>query len=246
VFRDHFAQVADGYAAHRPTYPEALVDFLAGAAPRRRLAWDAGCGSGQLTSRLVERFDRIVATDASAAQLARAQPHPRIEYRLARAEASGLPDGAADLVVAAQAAHWFDLPAYHAEVRRVAAPGALVAQTVYNLVEVGGAIDAAVRRFYDDVLRPYWPPERRHVETDYRALAFPFTRVDTPTLEMRASWTLDHFIGYVRSWSGVRAMEKALGPGPTEALRTELAGLWGGAGATRPVRWPLTVRAGRI
>jgi hypothetical protein len=103
-----------------------------------------------------------------------------------------------------------------------------------------------VRRFYDDVLQPYWPPERRHVETDYRALDFPFSRVDTPEFEMRASWTLERFIGYVRSWSGVRAMEQALGLGPTNALRAEVGPLWGEPGASRDVRWPLTVRAGRI
>ena len=48
-FKDHFSEVAAAYAAHRPTYPPALVDLLARLAPARRLAWDAGCGSGQLS-----------------------------------------------------------------------------------------------------------------------------------------------------------------------------------------------------
>src|SRR5216117_700666 len=92
-FQDHFSDVAAAYAAHRPTYPAALVDFLAEVAPRRLLAWDAGCGSGQLALLLADRFERVIATDASAEQIARAAPHPRVEYALAPAEASGLPDG---------------------------------------------------------------------------------------------------------------------------------------------------------
>src|SRR5690606_34074924 len=93
-FPDHFSGHADEYAAHRPAYPPALVDYLAGRAPGRRLAWEAGCGSGQLSVPLAGRFQRVIATDASAEQLARAAPHPRVEYRRARAEASGLPDAA--------------------------------------------------------------------------------------------------------------------------------------------------------
>ena len=136
AFKDHFSSGADGYAAHRPAYPAALAEFLAGAAPRPDVAWDAGCGSGQLSVLLGDRFERVIATDGSAEQLAHAAPHPRVEYRRATAEASGLADASVDLAVSAQAAHWFDLPAYYAEVRRVARKGALVAQSVYNLVEV--------------------------------------------------------------------------------------------------------------
>jgi SAM-dependent methyltransferase len=246
AFKDHFSAAADTYAAHRPTYPAALADFLARAAPRPGLVWDAGCGSGQLSVLLAERFEQVIATDGSAKQLARAAPHPRVEYRRATAEASGLEEASVDLAVAAQAAHWFDLPAYYAEVRRVARQGAIVAQTVYNLVLVDSRVDLAVRRFYADKLGRFWPPERRHVESDYATLHFPFERVPVPTLEMTASWDLLHFIGYMRSWSGVVAMEKALGPQPLAALQRELEALWGPAGSSRVVRWPLTLRAGRI
>ena len=246
AFKDHFSGVAEGYAANRPTYPAALAAFLAQAAPRPGLAWDCGCGSGQLSVLLGDRFERVIATDGSAEQLARATPHPRVEYRRATAEASGLPDASVDVAVSAQAAHWFDLPAYYAEVRRVARKGAIVAQTVYNLVLVDDAIDEAVRRFYADKLGTYWPPERRHVEADYATLPFPFERVPAPRLEMTARWDLVHFIGYMRSWSGVASMEKALGLGPMTALQRELEQFWGPNGAAREVRWPLTVRVGRV
>jgi SAM-dependent methyltransferase len=245
-FKDHFSEAAEGYAAYRPSYPAALADFLAGAAPHPGLAWDCGCGSGQLSVLLADRFDRVVATDASAEQLARATPHPNVEYRQAREAASGLPDHCVELAVAAQAAHWFDLMAYYAEVRRVAGPRAVVALTVYNLAEVNDGVDRAIRRFYADVLGRYWPPERRHVEVNYASLPFPFEPIVAPPLEMRATWTLAHFIEYTRTWSAVIALEKAEGTGPIEELRRQLEPLWGIGGAARQVRWPLTVRAGRI
>src|SRR5262245_41642298 len=118
-FKDHFSAASAEYARARPGYPDALVDFLAKVAPRRDVVWDAGAGSGQLSLPLARKFARVIATDASAEQLERAPAHPKIEYRCARAEVSGLPDASVDLAATAQAAHWFDLPRYYEEVRRV-------------------------------------------------------------------------------------------------------------------------------
>src|SRR5262249_38727408 len=69
TFKDHFSGAASGYAAHRPVYPRAVAEALADRSPGRTLAWDAGCGSGQLSAVLGEVFERVVATDASAAQI---------------------------------------------------------------------------------------------------------------------------------------------------------------------------------
>jgi SAM-dependent methyltransferase len=118
MYADHFSAVAARYAAYRPHYPRALVDVL-GAGD---VAWDIGCGSGQLAVALAERFERVIATDLTQQQLDAAVPHPRVEYRRAPAEESGLADASVDLAVAAQAAHWFDWPRFIAEVGRVARP----------------------------------------------------------------------------------------------------------------------------
>lgn len=244
-FKDHFSQVAIAYAAHRPTYPSPLVDFLAGLAPARRLAWDAGCGSGQLAVLLANAFERVIATDASAEQIAQATAHPRVEYRRAAAEASELPDRVADLATAAQAAHWFDLPAYYAEVRRVARPGALVALISYGVVEAGADLDAVIRPFYHDVLGPYWPPERRHVDNGYRSLPFPFEQLEAPAFEIRREWRLEDLVGYIGTWSAVWALEQAAGRGSVATFRRELTGAWGPP-AVRTVRWPLALRVGRV
>jgi len=244
---DHFSRVADGYAAYRPAYPAALVDLLAELAPAHDVAWDAGCGSGQLSVGLAHRFTRVIATDVSAEQLARAARHPRVEYRRAGAEASGIPAATVDLAVAAQAAHWFDLPVYYAEVRRVSRPRAILALVSYGLIRIAPEIDAVIDAFYE-TLGPHWPPERRHVESGYRSLPFPFGEQPTPPLEMRETWTLAHVLGYVRTWSALRGTEgeQQGGRALLEDFSRELARVWGAAGARRPVRWELALRVGRI
>ena len=244
-FKDHFSQVAGAYAAHRPSYPVALVDFLAQRVPARRLAWDCGCGSGQLSVLLAGPFERVVATDASAEQIARAAAHPKVEYRCAPAGASGLQPGSADLATAAQAAHWFDLPAYYAEVRRVVRSGGLVALISYGVVSTGPDLDAVIRPFYEKVLGAYWPPERRHVDEGYRSLPFPFAELETPPFEIRLDWRLEELVGYVGTWSAVWALERAQGRGPLTSFTRDLTAAWGPAAAVRTVRWPLALRVGR-
>src|SRR2546422_4348362 len=108
-FRDHFSGVAAAYAAFRPQYPAELFAALADAAPRRGTAWDCATGNGQAALGLAPHFERVIATDGSAAQLAAAQPHPRVRYLGALAEIAPLAAGCIDLVVTAQSLHWFDI-----------------------------------------------------------------------------------------------------------------------------------------
>ena len=232
------------YAEYRPSYPPVLVDYLAELAPRQGIAWEAGCGSGQFSVPLASRFDRVIATDASAEQIRHASPHSKVEYVVARAEACGLPDATADLAVAAQAAHWFDLDGYYAEVRRVAKPDGIVALVTYGRTVVDDAVDPIVDRFYADTLQSYWAPARRHVEAGYRSLPFPFAEIEAPRFEMVAEWTLEELVGYVETWSATRSLLRAEGESKVRAFREELQGAWRGA-AVRTIRWPVSLRVGR-
>jgi SAM-dependent methyltransferase len=238
--------VASAYAAHRPTYPPAVVDYLADQLTRREVAWDAGCGSGQLSTLLPARFARVIATDPSADQIAQAHAHPGVEYRQASAEASGLESGSVDLAVAAQAAHWFDLPRYYAEVRRVVRPGSLVALLAYGVVHVDRDLTAIVDRFYWQTLAGFWPQERTIVEQGYRSLPFPFPELQAPAFAMTATWSLAQLLGYVRTWSAVQAIEREHGGEAYPGFARALSAAWGEPDTRRAVRWDLALRLGRV
>jgi ubiquinone/menaquinone biosynthesis C-methylase UbiE len=242
-FADHFSSVAAKYAAYRPVYPLALVDLLADQSPGG-VAWDIGCGSGQLSTALAERFTHVIATDPAQAQLDAASPHPRVEYRCAPAEASGLPADSVDLAVAAQAAHWFDWPRFLAEVERVARRGALVALVSYGNMVVDGDAGAELARYYVDDAGPYWPPERAHVENGYRDLTMPWPAVTAPPIHMVARWTRDEVVGYVSTWSATAKLVAKVGPAPFEAMAARLAEVWP-ENEPRVVRWPLVVKLAR-
>lgn len=242
-WKDHFSHASDDYRRWRPGYPPAMFGWLASIAPSRSLAWDCATGNGQAAIELAACFDRVLATDASAAQIAEAEARPNVEYRVAPAEQSPLGDASADLVTVAQALHWFDVDRFHAEVRRVLRPGGIVAEWGYGLALIEPAIDAALLSFSAVTVGPYWPPERALVEAAYVDLAFPFTPIEAPAFAMTATWDLDRFVAYVGTWSAVAGYRRALGRDPLPELRAELAPLWGDA--RREIRWPLVLRTGR-
>ncbi|MBU3029842.1 class I SAM-dependent methyltransferase [Paracoccus marinaquae] len=232
------------YAQFRPTYPADLAPWLAGLAPDRGLAVDVGCGNGQLTTRLAAHFDRVTGIDPSADQLANAAGDARIDYLCAPAERLPLPDGCASLITAAQAAHWFDLPAFYAEARRIAKPGAVIALISYGVLELASEpLHQRFIRFYRDEIGPYWPPERGLVDSGYAGIAFPFDELDAPALAIRLNWDFDAFLGYLSTWSSLRKAQEAGRPDIAEAFIQDLSGLW-----TQPVAvtWPINMRVGRI
>ena len=245
AFKDHFSRLAAAYASFRPHYPRALFEFLAGCCPRRELAWDCACGSGQATIDLAQHFNAVLATDASAAQIAAALARANVRYRVADATASGLPSDSTDLVSVAQALHWFDLEPFYAEARRVLRSGGVLAAWSYGVLHVAGEeIERCVQHFYWDTVGAYWPPERRLVEEGYRSLPFAFAEMTAPSFEMQEDWSLPQLIGYVRSWSAsARYLEKNA-VDPAAVLEAQLAAVWGNADELRRVRWPLSLRMG--
>jgi SAM-dependent methyltransferase len=244
AFKDHFSARAAGYAKFRPTYPDSLFDWLARLAPGRALAWDAGTGNGQAARALAGRFDRVLATDASEQQIAHAEPRAGVTFRVGPAHESGLDAATCDLVTAAQALHWFDIPAFFAEAARVLRPRGALAVWTYGQPSLDDpACDAVLQRYVHEV-EPYWPPERALVETGYRTVAFPFEEIEPPALELELWSTVDAFAGYVRTWSATEHYGKALGRDPVAPVEAELRRLWP-AGEPRRARWRLSVRAGR-
>ena len=242
-FKDHFSKQAADYATFRPSYPQELFNYLGTSTPSRQLAWDCATGNGQAAVGLATVFDRVIATDASKKQIANAQPHERVEYRVAPAENSGIQSGAIDLIMVAQALHWFDLDRFYAEARRVMKPHSVLAASAYNLLHIERAIDDIVNRYYYQVVGSFWPPERELVE-QFGDLPFPFDEIDPPKFEMTASWDLDHLLGYLRTWSSTQRFIAAKGSDPIEQIKDDLRDAWGDPQRIRNVIWPLVLRVG--
>ncbi|MBJ6724913.1 class I SAM-dependent methyltransferase [Geomesophilobacter sediminis] len=245
-FKDHFSQVSAGYRSFRPSYPDALFQWLAGLAPGRDSALDCGCGTGQAALALARHFAAVVAVDPSAEQIANAVPDPKVTYRVAPAEATGVAPQSQDLVIAAQALHWFDLERFYPEVRRVARPEGIFAAFSYGLMTVDRAVDRVVGELYYDILGGFWPPERCHVDEGYRSLPFPFREIEAPPFAMSARWEFPHLMGYLATWSAVKEYQARVGADPLAKVRSALEAAWSEGAETKDVFWPLVIRAGSV
>lgn len=218
------------------------MQFLADCCEKRKLAWDCATGNGQTAVALTAYFDRIIATDASEAQIRSATSHPRIDYRVARAERSALDPRSVDLITVSQALHWFDIDRFFDEVMRVLVPGGVFSAWSYGLCAVDPAIDAHILELYrrmDD----YWPPERRLVEDRYRSIELPMPAIAVPGFEMTANWKVDAMLGYLRTWSACQHCLREVGTDPVDTIEEALRRLWGAE--AREVRWPLALKVGR-
>jgi SAM-dependent methyltransferase len=245
-FKDHFSSHASAYATARPHYPAALFDWLAQQCATRALAWDAGCGNGQASRALAAHFDQVYASDPSAEQIAAAEPLANVRYVVEPAEQCGLDDGCADLVAVAQAMHWFDVPRFQAEARRVLKPGGLFAAWTYAQSRVTAAVDVPFDRLHDELLEDWWPDGRQHVIASYRTLPFAFDRITgVPSFAMRCDWTLPQYLAYLRSWSACQRYLRATGNDAVALILAELSAAWGDPQTLRAVSWPLTLHVGR-
>lgn len=242
-----FRHQAAEYAEFRPDYPTELFAYAASLVERHQLAWDCGTGNGQAAVGLAGHFASVIATDVSNEQLAHARAHPRIDYRIAPAEASGLADHSVDLVISCQALHWFDRPKFFAEVKRVLVPGGALVVTVYGDAHISDnePCDAMLQKFNKGDMGEYWPADRCLVDELYASVEFPFPLQPAPPLTLERQWTLPQLAGYLRSWSSVARYIERHGGDPVAAVEEQMQACWGGPQQQRLIRWPFRIFAGR-
>ena len=167
-------------------------------------------------------------------------------YAAAAAERAPLRAESVDLVAVAQALHWFDFGAFFAEAARVARPGAVLAAWCYGNCQVTPDFDRAYLRFYSEIVGPYWPPERVHVEAGYASIPMPFPSLPSPGFAMESAWNLPAMFAYLGTWSAAQYYRKATGKDALDLVREEMAAAWGDPGRLRTVTWPLSLKLGRI
>lgn len=240
--QDHFSSIAPQYAVGRIGYPEDLYRFLGAQCQEHGLAWDCATGSGQAALDLARMFTRVIATDISEGLLALAPLHPRISYRAAAAEKSGIESDSVDLVTVAQALHWFDLTDFWAEVMRVLKHGSVLAFWGYQWPVVAPAVDHVLEDFRA-VISSSWPERSRILHGGYTSICPPFEEISSPSFEASAQWELDDYLAHLRSWSATRYYCERSGEDITKRFQPAFAGVW--RGGRVPVKWPLILRSFR-
>ncbi len=245
-FKDYFSGASEDYALYRPHYPAELFTYLASLTGCHETAWDCATGTGQTAQNLSSLYQTVIATDASQTQLAQARhllaEIENINFKIARAENTGIASNSVDLVTVSQALHWFDLEGFSAEVDRVLKPGGVLAVWAYDLMAITPAIDDVVAYLYHTVLDGYWPVERKMIENGYRDIKFPFKEIQSPVFNMQQQWDLSQLTGYLHTWSSVR---KQLQTTDDDLVKTELrniSALWGAAEKPQTITWPLVLR----
>lgn len=241
---DRFSTQAELYARYRIDYPPELYELVLACTPRRQRAWDCATGNGQVAAVLAGYFQQVEATDLSAAQLTQAVPQGNVRYQVSVAEQSPFAPASFDLITVGQALHWFDAAAFHQEVRRVARPGATVAEWGYGLVQAGEELDPLIQQFYARTMGPYWDQNRSHIDDEYARLPFPFEAVQHARFGVRRQWSAAWFLNYLRTWSSVVNYEKQHHTDPVLLIADELTARWGAQ--EREVRFPVFLRLGTV
>ncbi len=243
--KDNFSRQSGGYARYRPRYPENLFKFLADAVTSKKTAWDAGTGNGQTAAELARFFEQVIATDISTRQLEHAFRADNISYRNEPAEKTSIAGGSVDLVTVSQALHWFKFEEFYAEVRRVAAPGAIFAAWTYTRLACDPKVEDLITHFHFDILKDYWDPERKYVDDGYRTIPFPFKKITAPDFQIRTTWSLQDLEGYINTWSAVQKFIAAEGKNPVPGLVARISRYWAND-ETGEIIFPVHLKMGYI
>jgi SAM-dependent methyltransferase len=133
-----FSSRVENYARYRPAYPAAVYEHLRSAAglPAGGVVADLGSGTGLSSQLFLARSHRVYAIEPNAPMRAAAERwlagDPNFVSLAGRAERIPLPDASVDLVIAAQAFHWFEALAARPEMARILRPGAQAA-LIWNM-----------------------------------------------------------------------------------------------------------------
>ena len=225
---DHFSGHADRYEAFRPTYPDALFVYLASLCTRRQFAWDCATGNGQAAAALAPYFSNVMATDLSQKQIDQARARENVQYRVAPADNAPIADASVDLVTVAQALHWFQLPRFYAEVRRVTSPDGVIAVWCYQLHTITPTVDAIVNHFYSRHRRGRLASRAPTGRGSLHDARISVRRIRPAAVPDGSSLGPEPGSGLPELVVGNTAVSEAdSGADPLELIRDELATAWG-------------------
>nr|WP_221308429.1 class I SAM-dependent methyltransferase [Nocardiopsis mwathae] len=251
--------MAEFYRRYRPGYPRAALEHVTayvheGIAPHGRgpaLLIDVGAGTGISARALRAAFGsepEIVGVEPGEGMRAAAESEhgpggPReamdIRFRAGTAEELPAATGTAALVMAAQAAHWFDRPVFYAEAVRTLHPGGALALMANDRDWERSALVDDYESFIERHGDGY---SRRYRDIDFTA---ELDRVDGlgDAVDTTTPWVreldAEAFIGMALSTTMVRPIVRRMG---RERITAELRALLEAHGAAERVELPYVTR----
>lgn len=244
-FADHFSGQAADYTVYRPHYPAALFDYLASLCEQHEYALDCATGNGQAAQALLAHFQHVIGCEPSLSQLANAMGREQIGYVCSTAEQLPFNGTQFDLLTVAQAVHWFDHKRFYSEADRILKLGGVLAVWGYGLFQIEAGIDAVIHDYYQNIVGPYWPPQRRWIEQAYQELPFPYAPLDAPLFQIEAEWNRLQVVGYLATWSATQRYKQARQQDPLPAIEKQLAECWPDEHEIKAIHWPIFLRVGR-
>ena len=194
---------------------------------------------------LSRHFEVVDAIDFSEKQITNAQQISNVNYSIATAESTGKPSRHYDLITVGQAAHWFQLKEFYAEVKRIIVPDGTLALFGYQLPTVDSAVDEVLLEFYDNLLGEYWDPERILVDQAYEKLFYPFEKIPAPHFQSKYEWTMDQFTGFLSTWSAVQHYINRNQSDPLALYLSKFQKAWG-ADPVKKISFPVFLLLSRI
>ncbi len=244
---DLFSAQAKLYKKYRPHYPGEFYNEILGLVKNRSCCWDCGTGNGQVAQYMAGHFKKVYATDISETQLKQAEQRPNIVYKKERSEATSFEDNSFNLITVAQAIHWFDFKPFYREVRRTAKNNGVIAIWGYGLLTIDNSCDEIIEHFYRETIGPYWNEQRRHIDSKYETIDFPFDEIKlSKPYQIETQMNLSQLEGYFNSWSSVQNYKKKNKENPVDDLIKELRKYWGNQSSAKTITFPIFTKIGMV
>lgn len=224
-----FGHTAQDYAAHRAGFPKSFFSLAArwgvGLAGQRLV--DLGTGTGTLARGFALRGCAVTALDTAVPMLEQARrldalSGAQVDYWVAAAEQTGLPDAWADAVTAGQCWHWFQRPSAAAEALRILRPGGRLLIAHFDWIPLPGNLPEATERLIQRH-NPAWHMaggSGLHPQWLYDVAAAGFHGLETYSYDLMVPYTPEAWRGRIRASAGVAA---SLAPEQVARFDAELA-----------------------
>lgn len=201
---ERFTSRAGDYAAARPGYPAAIATTLIAdlMLPSDAVVADIGSGTGLSCEPFLRAGLTVTGVEPNEAMRTEGDRHlaafARFRSVAGTAEATTLPDTSVDLLIAAQAFHWFDIQLARIEALRILRRPPQAALIWNDRVSTGSAFAAGYEKLLLDFGIGYAEIKHRHAhedsvaaffgQRDFRVASFPNpTALDWDTLVARVN-----------------------------------------------------------